>query len=147
LITVNDRPTHRIWLSRAAAGLAAALLLCTSLARGAELLDEQTEQLLINAVEAAFELDLYNSRCRSDQSGRRTENLNKELVSSFRMTVLDVQDDLFPEGYYRDAQARMQRDFLERLRALGGCPGAKEARLRDELGARYDAAMAEIAGR
>jgi hypothetical protein len=111
------------------------------------MLDEQTEQLLINAVEAAFELDLFNNRCRSDQSGRRTENLNKELVSRFRMTVLDVQDDLFPEGYYRDAQARMQRDFLARLRDMGGCAGAKEARLRDVLGARYDAAMAELGSR
>ena len=98
-------------------------------------------------MEAAFELDLYNTRCRSDQSGRRTENLNKELVSRFRMTVLDVQDDLFPEGYYRDAQARMERDFLERLRAMGGCAGAKEAGLRNDLGARYDAAMAEIGKR
>jgi hypothetical protein len=144
LIAVRHRQT--IGMRRAVAWLAAGLL-CSSLARGAELLDEQTEQLLINAVEAAFELDLYNNRCRSDQSGRRTENLNKELVSRFRMTVLDVQDDLFPEGYYRDAQARMERDFLERLREMGGCAVAKEARLRDQLGARYDAAMAEIARR
>lgn len=137
---------HSIKMRRIAAVLAA-LLMCSGLARGAELLDEQTEQLLINAVEAAFELDLFNRRCRSDQSGRGTENLNKELVSRFRMTVLDVQDDLFPEGYYRDAQARMQRDFLARLREMGDCAGAKEARLRDVLGARYDAAMAELGSR
>lgn len=137
---------HSIKMRRTAAVLAA-LLMCSGLARGAELLDEQTEQLLINAVEAAFELDLFNRRCRSDQSGRGTENLNKELVSRFRMTVLDVQDDLFPEGYYRDAQARMQRDFLARLREMGDCAGAKEARLRDVLGARYDAAMAELGSR
>jgi hypothetical protein len=110
-----------------------------------ELLDEQTEQLLVEAVEAAYELDLYNNRCRGDRSGRRLENLNKELVSRFRMTALDVQDDLFPERYYRDAQGRMERDFLERLRAMGGCAGAKEKRLRDELRERYESAMAEIA--
>ncbi|KAA6185686.1 hypothetical protein F2Q65_08165 [Thiohalocapsa marina] len=127
-------------------GLAAGLLLAAALAQ-AEPLDEQTGQLLVNAVEAAYALDLFNSRCRSDQSGRRTDNLNKELVSRFRMTVLDVQDDLFPEGYYRDAQARMQRDFLARLRAMGGCDGAKQARLRDELTRRYDTAMGEIAAR
>ena len=46
----------------------------------------------MNAVEAAVEFDLYNARCRSDGSGRRTDNLNKELASKFRMTVLDVQD-------------------------------------------------------
>jgi hypothetical protein len=108
-------------------------------------LDEATQAMLVNAVEAAFELDLYNSRCRSDQSGRRSENLNKELVSRYRMTVLDVQDDYFPEGYYRDAQARMQADFLARLRDLGGCEGAKAARLRDTLGQRYDEAMAAVA--
>ena len=109
--------------------------------------DEETAQLLVNAVEAAFEIDLYNNRCRSDQSGRRTENLNKELVSRYRITVLDVQDDLFPEGYYRDAQARMRDDFLARLRDMGGCAGAKAADLRDELRERYEQAMERIAGR
>jgi hypothetical protein len=108
-------------------------------------LDPATQQLLVDAVQAAFEVDLFNSRCRSDMSGRRTENLNKEIVGRYRMTVLDVQDDLFPEGYYRDAQARMERDFRERLRDIGGCAGAKEQRWRDELQERYDRLMAEIA--
>ncbi|MGB5833566.1 MAG: hypothetical protein WBG92_16445 [Thiohalocapsa sp.] len=129
------------------AGVTLCALLATSSARASELLDEQTEQLLVGAVEAAYELDLYNNRCRSDRSGRRTDNLNKALASRFRMTVLDVQDDLFPEGYYRDAQDRMNRDFLQRLRDLGGCAGAKEARLRDSLRERYETAMAEIKGR
>lgn len=106
--------------------------------------DEATQAMLVNAVEAAFELDLYNNRCRSDQSGRRTENLNKELVGRYRMTVIDVQDDYFPEGYYRDAQARMQADFLAQLRELGGCEGAKAAGLRDALRKRYEDAMTEV---
>lgn len=112
-----------------------------------EYLTDEDRALLIQAVEAAFELDLYNLRCRSDQSGRRTENLNKELVSRFRMTVLDVLDDLFPEGYYRAARERMRDDFLTRLREMGGCAGAKAAGLRDELGARYEAAMEQVAAR
>jgi hypothetical protein len=112
-----------------------------------ELLTDEDRALLVDAVEAAFELDLYNARCRNDQSGRRTENLNKELVSRFRMTVLDVLDDLFPEGYYRTARERMREDFLARLRAMGGCPGAKAEGLRDDLGARYDAAMEAVAAR
>jgi hypothetical protein len=112
-----------------------------------ELLTDEDEALLVDAVEAAFELDLYNARCRSDQSGRRTENLNKELVSRFRMTVLDVLDDLFPEGYYRAARERMSEDFLNRLRAMGGCAGAKAEGLRASLGARYDAAMDAVAAR
>jgi hypothetical protein len=115
--------------------------------RSAPLLDEQTKQLFVNAVEAAFEIDLFYNRCRSDRSGRRTENLNKELASRYRMTIIDVEDDLFPEGYYRDAESRMQRDFLERLRVMGGCAGAKVERLRDDLRERYDAAMAEIAAK
>jgi hypothetical protein len=131
----------------------AGLFLCCLLALAApaahcgEPLDEETDQLLVEAVEAAFELDLYNARCRSDQSGRNTENLNKELASRLRMTVIDVQDDLFPEGYYRDAQERMERDFLARLRDIGGCDGAKKAGLRDSLGERYDTAMEQIAKR
>lgn len=119
-------------------------LLAPQQARAQASLDEQTQQLIVNAVEAAFELDLYNNRCRQDRSGRRTENLNKILASGFRMTVLDVQDDLFPEGYYRDAQARMTEDFLARMREMGGCSGAKEAKLRDELHERYDQAIAEL---
>ncbi|MCG6940362.1 MAG: hypothetical protein LJE69_03815 [Thiohalocapsa sp.] len=112
-----------------------------------ELLTDADRALLVEAVESAFELDLYNTRCRNDQSGRHTENLNKELVSRFQMTVLDVLDDLFPEGYYRDAQDRMQEKFLTRLRDMGGCAGAKAAGLRDSLGARYDAAMDAVAAR
>jgi len=110
----------------------------------AGVLDERTQALIVNAVEAAFELDLYNNRCRQDRSGRRTENLNKVLASGFRMTVIDAQDDLFPEGYYRDAQARMTEDFLLRLREMGGCSGAKEAKLRDALRERYERAIAEL---
>ncbi len=112
-----------------------------------ELLTEADRALLVEAVEAAFELDLYNARCRNDQSGRRTENLNKELVSRFRMTVLDVLDDLFPEGYYRAARERMREEFLTQLRDLGGCAGAKAAGLRVSLGTRYDTAMDAVAAR
>lgn len=107
-------------------------------------LDEHTEQLLVDAVEAAAAVDLYHARCRSDVSGRRTENLNKELVSRFRMTVIDVQDDLFPEGSYRRAQERIQRDFLKDLREAGGCREAKEAGMPERLRKRYDTLMREI---
>lgn len=107
-------------------------------------LDEPTRNLLIEAVTAATEVDLYNARCRSDQSGRRTDNLNKLLASKFRLTVLKVQDDLFPEKSYRRAQTRLQEEFLARLKDAGGCPGAKEAGLPTQLGDRYQALMREI---
>jgi hypothetical protein len=111
------------------------------------LLSDADRALLVEAVEAAFELDLYNLRCRNDESGRHTENLNKELASSYRMTVLDVLDDLFPEGYYRSARERMQQDLLNRLRELGGCAGAKNSGLRTELAERYDSAMGQLTAR
>ncbi|WP_462328469.1 hypothetical protein [Thiohalocapsa halophila] len=139
-------PTRAAWLAIALASLLGCLA-PAALAIEDEFLTDEDRALLITAVEAAFELDLYNARCRNDRSGRRTENLNKELASRFRMTVLDVLDDLFPEGYYRAARERMRDDFLTRLRDMGGCAGAKEAGLRDELGARYEAAMAQIAAR
>ena len=107
-------------------------------------LDESTTELLVAAVIAATEVDLYNACCRSDQSGRRTDNLNKLLASKFRLTVLKVQDDLFPEKSYRRAQTRLQEEFLARLKAAGGCPGAKEAGMPAELGDRYQALMREI---
>lgn len=107
-------------------------------------IDGEIGQLLVNAVEAAADLDLYNSRCRSDDSGRRTDNLNKELAGKFRMTVLKVQDDLFPEGSYRRVQERLQRDFLERLKRAGGCKEAKKAGMPEELGGRYEQLMREI---
>ncbi len=125
--------------------LAGLLLACASQAPGAQLLlDEQTEQLLVQAVEAAVEFDLYNARCRSDGSGRRTDNLNKNLASKFRMTVLKVQDELFPEGSYRRAQERLQRDFLDKLKEAGGCKGAKEQGMPAQLRDRYDNLMREI---
>lgn len=128
----------------AAWGMLSVLWVSPAAVAAASLLDEQTKELIVDAVEAAFELDLYNSRCRQDRSGRRTENLNKALASGFRMTVIDAQDDLFPEGYYRDAQERMTRDFLARLRDMGGCAGAKEAKLRDTLRSRYEQAMQQL---
>jgi hypothetical protein len=107
-------------------------------------LDEATEQLLVDAVEAAAELDLYHARCRRDVSGRRTDNLNKELASKFRITVIKVQDDLFPERSYRRAQERLQRDFLTDLKDAGGCRSAKEQGMAEQLRERYGALMREI---
>lgn len=129
-----------------AARLAALALLAgwAALAPAGPPLDAQTKAVIVDAVEAAFELDLYNNRCRQDRSGRRTEDLNKALASGFRMTVIDAQDDLFPEGYYRAVQERLTRDFLERLRDMGGCAGAKEARLRDALRKRYQQALEQL---
>jgi len=106
--------------------------------------DEDTQRLLVHAVEAASQLDLYNARCRRDVSGRRTDNLNKELVSKFRMTVLEVEDDLFPERSYRRAKERLQGDFLSMLKQAGGCKAAKSAGMPDRLRERYGNLMQEI---
>jgi hypothetical protein len=107
-------------------------------------LDEDTRQLLVEAVEAAYSLDIYHARCRSDGSNRRTENLNKLLASRLRITVLRVQDDLFPERSYRQVQERLRSDFLEMLRERGGCAGVKDSELPIELRARYDEKMRAI---
>jgi hypothetical protein len=108
------------------------------------LLDEDTTRLLVDAVEAAAELDLYNARCRSDQSGRRTENLNKALAGRFRITVIGVQDRYFPERSYRQAQERIQTAFLERLKAGGGCAEARTSGLRAVLEARHRETLGAI---
>lgn len=104
-------------------------------------LDEETEQLLVESVEAAADLDLYNTQCRRDDSGRRTDALNKELASRFRTTVLGVQDDLFPERSYSEARKRLQESFQERLIEAGGCKEAKVNGMYDEMRDRYGAAM------
>jgi len=126
--------------------LPTALLLCllTGPAYAQGLIDEHTERLLVEAVTAAVELDLYNARCRSEVSGRRTENLNKTLASRFRLTVIRVQDDMFPERSYRRVQERLQQDFLDRLREVGGCREAKQAGMQEELNDRYQRLMQEI---
>lgn len=110
----------------------------------ASTLDEPTQQLLVEAVEAAYALDLYHARCRSDGSNRRTENLNKLLASRLRTTVLRVQDDLFPERNYRRVQERLQAEFQEMLREGGGCAGVKDSDLPAELRLRYDEKMRAI---
>ncbi|MEA3278534.1 MAG: hypothetical protein U9Q81_25195 [Pseudomonadota bacterium] len=124
-----------------------ALLILAALARplpAQPLLDEDTERLVVEAVEAAVELDLYNARCRSDVSGRRSDNLNKELISKFRLTVLKVEDDYFPDGSYRKAQERMQREFLAKLKQAGGCKGAKTAGMPETLRERYRSLLDEV---
>ena len=65
-------------------------------------------------------------------------------MSKFRLTVIKIQDDLFPERSYRRAQARLQRDFLSKLKNAGGCKAAKQAGMQKKLGSRYDALMREI---
>ncbi|MGQ9660207.1 MAG: hypothetical protein ACUVQI_09035 [Thermochromatium sp.] len=107
-------------------------------------LDAETQALLVEAVTAAADLDAYHSRCRGDGSGRRTDNLNKLIVGKLRMTVLTVQDDFFPERNYRRVQERLERDFTERLQAAGGCPGAKDSTLPEELRQRYETAIEAI---
>ncbi|NEX23356.1 hypothetical protein G3480_24190 [Thiorhodococcus mannitoliphagus] len=107
-------------------------------------LDAQTEQLLVDAVEAAANLDLYNARCRGDVSGRATDNLNKAMVGKLRTTVLSVQDDLFPEHSYRRVQRRLEADFIARLRDMKGCDGAKESALPDSLKEDYQEKLSAI---
>jgi len=108
------------------------------------LLDPETEELLVAAVEAATELDFYDARCRRDRSGRRVDNLNKELVSRFRMTVLQVEDGLFPERSYRRVRERLQRESLARLKQAGGCKGAKKAGMPTRLRTRYEDLMERL---
>jgi hypothetical protein len=110
----------------------------------AQTIDEPTQAILVDAVEAAYALDLYHARCRRDGSNRRTENLNKLLASRLRLTVLRVQDDLFPERNYRKVQERLQADFLNLLRERGGCDEVKQTELPAELRMRYDEAMRAI---
>jgi hypothetical protein len=117
------------------------LLLCLqplATSEAARSFDESTAQLLVDAVEAAAALDAYNARCRGDISGRHTDNLNKVLVGQLGTTVLSIQDDFFPERSYRAVQRRLEQDFLTTLRDAGGCQGAKEADLPDQLRRRYD---------
>jgi hypothetical protein len=91
----------------------------------------------VEAVESATALDLYNARCRGDNSGRYMDNLNKALVGRLRITVITIQDDLFPERSYRQAQQRMQVDFQETLKQAGGCKGAKESGLPNRMQAHH----------
>lgn len=107
-------------------------------------LDADTQTLLVEAVEAAADLDAYHARCRGDGSGRRLENLSKLIVGKLRTTVLTVQDDLFPERNYRRTQERLERDFIERLQAAGGCQGAKDSTLPEELRQRYETTLESI---
>jgi hypothetical protein len=105
----------------------------------ADAVDEATARFLIEAVTAASDYDQFQARCRNDVSGRRSENLNKLLVNKFRLTLTGVQDKYFPERSYRLVQPRLQQEFLERLNGIGGCPGAKEQGLLEQLRTRYEA--------
>ncbi|SDY13498.1 hypothetical protein SAMN05421644_13226 [Allochromatium warmingii] len=143
--TVPTMTTHRprmnqphLWLAL----IAGLLTLPGALARPE--LDAAIQAQLVEAVTAAVELDAYHARCRSDGSGRRTENLNKLIVSKLRLTILSVQDDFFPERSYRRTQERLERDFIEQLQAVGGCAGAKTSPLPDTLRQRYDTALEAI---
>lgn len=113
-------------------------------ASAAEDFNEQTINLLVEAVEVAVANDFYNARCRGDVSGRRTDKLNKLLVSKLRITVLSVQDDLFPERSYRRVQKRLEADNIAALENIGGCQGAKDAAFPETLRVRYEAKLDAI---
>ena len=102
-------------------------------------LSPETQQVLVTAVEAAAALDFYDAHCRSDGSGRHSDNLNKQLVGKLRLTIMSVQDDLFPEHSFRAVQRRLQEQFTQDLRQAGGCSGAKDAGVPDQLKERYRA--------
>ncbi len=107
-------------------------------------LSPEAQQVLVDAVEAAVALDLYNARCRSDGSGRHSDNLNKQLVSKLRLTIVTVQDEWFPERSFRAVQKRLQEQFTEALGQAGGCKGAKDAGLPEQLNARFRQGVAAI---
>jgi hypothetical protein len=107
-------------------------------------LSPETQQAVVAAVEAAAAVDDYNARCRSDGSGRHSDNLNKQLVGKLQLTIMGVQDALFPEHSFRAAQERMQAQFAEDLRRVGGCSGAKEAGLSEQLNGRLRKGVAAI---
>lgn len=107
-------------------------------------LTPETRQALVTAVEAAAALDFYNARCRSDGSGRHSDNLNKQLAGKLHITIMGVQDDLFPERSFRAVQRRLQDQFTEDLRQAGGCQGAKDAGVPEQLNDRYRGSITAI---
>jgi len=119
-------------------------LLVAATAPAQPFIDEETEALLVRAVEAATKVDLFYARCRSDASYRRTENLNKLMAGKFRITVIGVQDDLFPERSYRSARERLQREFGAQLREAGGCREARKQGLAEDMLERYKSLFTEI---
>lgn len=135
-------PTHRAPLGPSL--LVALALTATQTSWAAPAIDPETSRILIEAVTAAAEIDLYHARCRGDISGRRTDNLNGLLVSKLRITVLTVKDDLFPEHSYRASEQRLERDFLATLRMADGCQGAKASGLPSQLSDRYEKALGAI---
>jgi len=114
------------------------------LAHAALPIDEDQARVLVEAVQSATALDLYNARCRSDSSGRYLDNLNKALVSRLRLTVITVQDDFFPERSFRQAQQRMQEAFQQTLKDAGGCKGAKESGLPNQMQTHHQELLGEI---
>lgn len=142
---VNTLRLHRLPAVAAALGLMALVHLSLGpQALAAPPLDEEQARILVEAVESASAIDLYNARCRSDNSGRFTDNLNKALVGRLRITVLTIQDDLFPDRGYRQAQRRMQDEFLKLLGEAGGCAGAKESGLPERMQSRHRELMRAI---
>ena len=142
IATRRPRPAAAPALRRAGVLLGLALALTATAAP--KDLPPETQQVLVNAVEAAAAVDFYNARCRSDDSGRHSHNLNKQLVSKLQITIMGVQDDLFPEHSFRAVQRRFQEQFTEHLRAAGGCQGAKAAGLSEQLNDRFRAGVAAI---
>jgi len=127
-----------------AAVLGLGLVALTLSTAAAPPMDEEQARILVEAVESATALDLYNARCRSDNSGRYTDNLNKALAGRLRITVMTIQDDLFPERGFRQSQRRMQEEFVETLRQAGGCKGAKESGLAEKMQSRHREILEEI---
>ena len=107
-------------------------------------LSPETRSVVVEAVTAAATLDFYNARCRSDDSGRHSDNLNKQLVGKLRLTIVTAEDEFFPDKGYRTVQKRLIEDAAEGLRQAGGCKGAKESGLSETLNTRYRKAVEAI---
>jgi hypothetical protein len=85
---------------------------------------QETDQLILELIEAANALDAYNERCRGYGSSMKTDDVSSLLYEKYRARANDFLQ-AYKDKNVIAAQDEMNRNFHKNLREAGGCANAK----------------------
>lgn len=100
------------------------------------LISDGTGKLLADLVRTSLEYDLYNARCRGNAASTKTDDVNRLLISKYKLTVNQVIN-LYIGKDERAEKAIIEQDFIQKIAQLGGCRMAKKKGLLEEVDQQY----------
>lgn len=96
----------------------------------------ETDQLILELIDTANALDVYNERCRGYGTSMKTDDVSNLLYKKYRARVNEFLQTYRNKNVFA-AQDEMTNQFYQQLREAGGCSNAKKNGFEKELKERY----------